>query len=176
MEENSIMEYIKIVGNKVAGHYCGKTPVGEEFQTVENFSGYVGIDLSWLDSSFNMKSEEMLLSDGLIKDCRGDYWDKETKSQHTIEEVGKEPQENWTDKPHSSMPYEHWVDSDWVEDQAEKEEYDKALAVNEASQYLDSTDYMVIKAMEQGLTLENLYPGETAKREAFRQTIRDYRE
>jgi len=47
-------------------------------------------------------------------------------------------------------------------------------AAQEARDYLDDTDYKVIKAMEQGKTLDELYPGESGQRETARQAIRDF--
>ena len=44
-----------------------------------------------------------------------------------------------------------------------------------AQAYLDSTDYMVIKCAELGLSMEDEYPDEYVKREDSRRIIREYR-
>jgi hypothetical protein len=44
-----------------------------------------------------------------------------------------------------------------------------------AQAYLDSTDYMVIKCAELGLSMEDEYPDEYIKREDSRRIIREYR-
>jgi hypothetical protein len=44
-----------------------------------------------------------------------------------------------------------------------------------AQAYLDSTDYMVVKCAELGLSMEAEYPDEFARREDSRRIIREYR-
>lgn len=44
-----------------------------------------------------------------------------------------------------------------------------------AQAYLDSTDYMVVKCAELGLSMEDEYPDEYVKREDSRRIIREYR-
>lgn len=46
-------------------------------------------------------------------------------------------------------------------------------AANVARDYLTKTDYRVIKAYERGVPVDTLYEGESARREAARQTIRE---
>lgn len=50
----------------------------------------------------------------------------------------------------------------------------KVREMSEAQRYLASTDYMVIKCMEYGKTMEELYPEASVKREEARETIRSY--
>ena len=61
--------------------------------------------------------------------------------------------------------------------QAKETEYRKKLKTDAyvAQAYLDSTDYMVIKCAEVGLSMLEEYPMQYNKREEARQTIRDYR-
>ena len=47
----------------------------------------------------------------------------------------------------------------------------KQEEIAEAKQYLNETDYAVIKCMENGLDLETEYPGLKAKRQAARDTV-----
>jgi hypothetical protein len=54
----------------------------------------------------------------------------------------------------------------------QREQLSKDAAAAQA--FLDSTDYQVIKAMELGVDLDNLYPGAHAKREEARETIRSF--
>lgn len=55
----------------------------------------------------------------------------------------------------------------------EKKLFEDTQKINEAKEYLSETDYMVIKCMESGIVMEDLYPGEITKREEKRQIIRD---
>ena len=74
--------------------------------------------------------------------------------------------------------YESAYETEFARLHAEQVRRDGYLTSMEAAQkareYLDATDYQVIKAMEQAKTLDELYPGESARREAARQAIRDF--
>jgi hypothetical protein len=48
------------------------------------------------------------------------------------------------------------------------------LASQNAREYLAGTDYRVIKAVECGKALDELYPGETERRDAARNAIREF--
>lgn len=57
----------------------------------------------------------------------------------------------------------------------EEIEYMQMLqAVIDARNYLTQTDYRVLKAYEMGVPVDSLYEGENARREAARQTIREF--
>lgn len=53
----------------------------------------------------------------------------------------------------------------------EKQIQEQQEAIREAKQYLDETDYRVIKCLETGLDLETEYPGLKAERQAKRDLI-----
>lgn len=169
------MEYIKIVDGKVDGHFSARTiPEGSEYKEVTNFQGWVGCDAGMLNTDGSMKTEDELISLGLIEDNRGDYYHTETKGKITIKQTGVKIPEKYTSLVPSQ--FDDWDGSNWIENADKKAEYEKNKKIYEAQNYLNSTDYKVIKAMEAGVTLEDLYPGEPATREEKRQIIRDLTE
>ena len=167
------MEYIKIEDGKVTGHFStrGKLPKGEEFKEVKKFEGYIGCDIGMLNDDGSMKSEDELISLGFVEDNRGDYYHTETKGKITISQTGVKVPDKYTELVPSQ--FDDWDGSKWVESAEKKAEHGKNVKISEAQFYLNSTDYKVIKAMEAGITLDELYPGESAIREEKRQIIRD---
>lgn len=166
------MEYIEIKDNKVIGHYSAQElPEGSQYKTVENFTGYVGIDSRMLAESGEIRPQEELISDGLVEDNRGFYWNKETKLKIEIKNIDVEVPDGFADiEPNQ---FDEWIDNKWVENSVKKKEHDDAVKISEAQAYLNATDYKVVKAIESGVALNDLYPGETELREEKRQIIRD---
>jgi len=167
------MEYIKIENGKVTGHFSAKKiPEGKEYKEVENFNSTVGIDVNFLNDDGSLKSNETLISEGLVEDCRGAYYHKETKFEIVIDKIGVDIPDCWTKEKPSGMPYQKWNGEKWEDDKIKKEEYEKNIKIENAKGYLFSTDYKVIKALESGVSIKELYPGELEKREEAREIIR----
>lgn len=167
------MEYIKIEDGKVTGHYSAKSiPDGKEYKEVINFTGYIGCDSAMLNEDGSIKTDSELVELGFIKDNRGDYYNTKYKSKITIEELGVSIPDGYTDKIPNSE-FDDWDGTKWVENADKKKAHEDSVAICEAKEYLTSTDYKVIKAFESGVTLDELYPGESEAREAKRQIIRD---
>jgi len=166
------MEYIKIENGKVTGHFSSKEmPKGKEYRKVIAFGGFVGCDFGMLNSDGSVKSEEELISLGFIKDNRGDYFNIENKSKITISQIGIDIPEKYTSiKP---KQFDEWDGSKWIENTNKKLEYEKNINILEAKEYLNSTDYKVIKSIEQGKSINDLYPNEAKKREEAREIIRN---
>lgn len=166
------MEYIKIVDKKIDGHFSSKKiPEGKEYRKVTNFQGWIGCDLGILNENGSLRPESELISDGFIKDNRGSYWNTESKQKISIKNLDVEVPEGFTKL--EPEQFDDWDGSKWVENLDKKKVYEDSLKISDAQQYLNSTDYKVIKAMEDGVTLDELYPGEKAIRELKRQVIRD---
>lgn len=154
-------------------HYCSKSKkLPENGVEVENWNGIAGEPNEYYDEAGMRYSEAELVAKGIIKDCRGKWWDIQTKQEFEISSLNMEPKEGWTDKQPLFLPYEVFENGEWVDDPSTKKAYEDSVAIGQAKEYLLSTDYKVIRALESGVTLDELYPGETAKREAAREVIR----
>lgn len=104
-------------------------------------------------------------------DLRGKtYWNKETKEEFVIREIGDELSSDYTDKePTSQEGYIVWNGSDWVIDEGIKQNLLKETESNGAVSYLKETDWYAIRKLETGVEI----PSEVQqKREQARQTIK----
>ena len=80
MEEDSIMEYIKIESEIVTGHYCSKvlpesTASITYTELTGTFGGYIGINSNWLSLPEGSRiSDADLVIAGIREDNRGTYY------------------------------------------------------------------------------------------------------
>ena len=174
------MEYIiKNIKTGKIEHYCSDGELPPDAVEVSDWDGVSGESNDLYDDEGNRYSAGVLIVKGLITDDRGDWWDKETKQKYTVNELNISAKSSWTkNEPIGFEPYIVF-DSEscsWVEDPDLKSEYDNAVKIAAARAYLRDTDYKVIKSYEQGVTLDDIYEGETAAREACRDVIRSLTE
>lgn len=166
------MEYIKIVDDKVFGHFSSKImPEGKEYKKVTNFRGWVGCDVGMLNEDGSLRPQSELITDGYIKDNRGYYWSIEDKRKISIKNLNVEIPEGFTKL--EPKQFDDWDGSKWVESVDKKKKHEDFIKVSEARKYLFQTDYRELKSFREQKPLDELYPGETAIREEKRQIIRD---
>jgi hypothetical protein len=152
------------------------SPPGDEWQEAPNdWNGNPGDDLAWFNDTMHRIPDNELVEEGIRKDNRGLWYSKakpgETKHVYNLDEEGGE---EWTrEAPIENEPYQKWdgVAGTWVIDETAREKAQIQKEIGEARGELSAGDYKVTKAAEKGLTLEELYPGETAKRDALRTKI-----
>ena len=91
-------------------------------------------------------------SDKWVKkiDLRGKkYWNKQTKEEFVINEIGDELGSEYTDKElPSKEEYIVWDGNDWVIDEAIKQNLLEETKSNSAVSYLRQTDWYVIRKLE----------------------------
>ena len=175
------MEYIETKDGIVTGHYCGaaipKSTEGTSYVKVCNFTGYIGVSTDWLDSDGQLKSVETLVSDGIIEDNRGDYYQKSDKSKLTIVTLGESVPDGYTELEPGN--YDYWDDESesWVTDAAEKLNAEKELGIKIAKSTLADTDWIVSKIAEKQILGEDIssllakYSDDLAARATARKTI-----
>lgn len=169
------MQFIKIEDGKVVEHISTNRIPDKSlgYTRCDNFSGVVGMNASWLKNDYTLMTGEELIAAGIIEDPRGDYYHIKTKQKIVVEDIFDSTNlSSFTKKIPSFMPYEYWNGEGWEDNAEEKAKYEEEIELNKAYSYLTKTDYKVIKAMERGVSLEAIYPGETAAREKARDTIR----
>ncbi len=157
------MEYIKIVDNKIAAHYCARSipesKPGLVFQEVHGLSGgaVVGTLVTQLDSSGRLRTPEELINLKILKKdenetivyedgsyvVKADYTDKQYWNKETGELVefqfGDEPDDTMTDVEN----HDHaatWNGQEWIVE-------DEILATRireERDYHLEKTDYLVL--------------------------------
>jgi hypothetical protein len=139
------MEYIEIKDGIIIGHYDAlKVPKGNQYKAVDIFNGYKGMKAAMIDDRGSVRPISDLIADGLVKDCRGKYWDKTTKQYHEISEYDQEPDPNWTDKQPSGMPYEYWNGDDWTENPDEKAKYElNIIRMKRSSEFAQFDKYQL---------------------------------
>jgi hypothetical protein len=186
MEKGIIMEYIEVKDEIIIAHYCAKNkPKGTQFISTINFTGNVGMNLNMIDieKGGQFKPLEQLISEKLITDNRGKYYDINDKSSHEINELNVDPGEEWTSKqPKTSYTYEVFNKTlgKWEIDEVLKNEVEvlepMRIKLEIVKVELRSTDYKVIKACEYGKTVDELYPNESKIRQDLRNEINVLRE
>jgi hypothetical protein len=100
------------------------------------------------------------------------YWHKMTKQQFTIGEIDCYPDADWTDQDPAKVDLNYTrfdeAKGRWVFDQAAKDRADAEQSARQASAYLRSTDWIVLRKVEKGTQI----PVEvTAARDAARISI-----
>lgn len=180
------MEYIEVKDEIIIAHYCAKNkPKGTQFISTINFTGNVGMNLNMIDieKGGQFKPLEQLISEKLITDNRGKYYDINDKSSHEINELNVDPGEEWTSKqPKTSYTYEVFNKTlgKWEIDEVLKNEVEvlepMRIKLEIVKVELRSTDYKVIKACEYGKTVDELYPNESKIRQDLRNEINVLRE
>jgi len=170
------MEYIEIKDNIIIAHFCAQElPIGSQYREVyDSFNGSVGDNINLFDwnNQGEKKSDSELITQGLVEDHRGTYYDKATKESFELTEIGVISLDTWTNiEPDSKDRFQTWDETQniWVIDESAKQKAQIERQLFGLKQQLSDGDYKVIKAFELNTTLEMLYPGEPL----IRQTLRD---
>ncbi len=132
------MDYITITDSKVSGHYCAsKKPDKEGVIEAPLFNAYVGVPLDYLDDNYRIKSEEVLISEGIIKDNRGVYYDS-GKQEHRINMPGIDPKPTWTTEiwNHITDVLNHETLKWEADNEAMTEHEDSLLRKNRKSEFI----------------------------------------
>jgi hypothetical protein len=125
----------------------------------------------------DLAEHEVAVWDGKAWQVKADYrrilyWHKQTKQQFIIEEIDCYADADWTDQDPAKVDLNYtYFDEDkgrWVFDQAAKDRADAEQSARQASAYLRSTDWLVLRKVEKGTQI----PVEvTATRDAARISI-----
>jgi hypothetical protein len=156
-------------------------PLGPEWEKVPNdWNGNHGDKLEWFDVDMRRIPDEKLIATGKRIDKRGQWYNKnDMYTTRMIHDLDVDFGESWTqDPPLENEPHQKWNEetNSWIVDTTEKEKMELQNKIGKAQAELSAGDYKVTKAAEKGLVLEDLYPGETAKRDALRNTVNTLRE
>jgi hypothetical protein len=160
---------------RVQQTHADAAPGPEWYKVPNDWGGNPGDDLTWFDAGMRRIPDYDLIALGTRSDNRGTWYNKEKIGEtKLVYELDEEPGEGWTRKtPLENEAFQEWDDAAdaWVIDEPKKEQARIRGEIGEAQSELSAGDYKVTKAAEKGLTLEELYPGETAKRDALRAKI-----
>lgn len=182
------MEYLEIKENKISGHFSGinipEDMDGKKYIKVNSFFGSVGDSVELYEikklekrlHSVERLSDEKLIKKGLIIDNRGVFYSTDRiKPTIKISKISniKIPEGYTKDEP---KEFDKWDGLKWVEDSKLKSKTANERKVSEAYDYLRISDYKVLRAFEEGTTLDKLYPGEKKKRKDARAVISDNKE
>ena len=168
------MEYIINVDGKYQ-HFCG--PVPKTGIIVKDWNGCAGDPVEWYNDKGNRYTDEELVSNGIIKDNRGEYYDIEGNSR-IVSSIFKDIGEGWRkDRPEV---YEKYVEGEWKEVPELKALKEKIESYNSIEKdisvkmiYLQETDWYVVRKQETG----EIIPEEiTSGRSEAREMISELRE
>ena len=148
------MDYIKIEGGIVTEHYDAPTPVAGCVEA-PGFAGWVGIQASWLDANWQLKPQSVLVSEGLLKDNRGVWYNTTTRQPILIDRVGAEVPADHTDiepGPFDSWNVDHWV-TDTVAETAYNNQQTELANQRAVDAELAATCDSIIRWMEERFTI-----------------------
>jgi hypothetical protein len=153
--------------------------IGDVMQSAENLSpgdewiehpvdwaGSPGDKLEWFDSTMHRIPDFKLIEQGLRKDNRGRWYDKnkigETKIIYNLDE---EPESDFTRKqPLENEPFQKWdASSDsFVVDTVKKERAEKEMDIGRLRAEINTRDWKWLKAQKLDVDVDEIYPGERA--------------
>ena len=106
-----------------------------------------------------LAEHEVVVWDGKAWQIKADfrripYWHKMTKQQFTIERIDCYADADWTDQDPAKVDLNYTrfdeAKGRWVFDQAAKDRADAEQSARQASAYLRSTDWLVLRKVEKG--------------------------
>ena len=165
-------EVLKIENGKITSHSIINRKPRENEIVVDNWNGTVGEPLTFYNDDYTRKSDIELMKAGLIDIPQG-YEIKEGK----LEEIKIEIEIQEPEKVEEELPPSEIVSKTMEEMLADgtitQDEYNEYLVMN-YKQFLDSTDWVVIKTLElqmKGEKVTHDYSDVIAEREKARKKI-----
>lgn len=175
MEERVIVEAIKIENEIIVKHICSDKTPDRYIEIPPGNNVVVGENINLYDTDFKHKTTECLIEEGIVLDNRGTWWNKDTKEILDIQELDIDVDVSvWTKKrPPEDDQFSFWSQEldDWDHDDDQEKFFSFLVLRDEKLRELSATDYQVIKSIELGVPLDEMYPGASAARQSLRDEI-----
>jgi hypothetical protein len=157
-KKNGAVDRVRLSGSDAAP--------GPEWEKVpDGWNGSPGDKLGWFDAGMRRIPDAELVESGIRKNNRGLWYSTETIGESKrIHDMDREPGEGWTrEKPLAGEAYQKWdgASGRWIIDTKKKEAADLEGKIGGLKSEISSRDWKVIKAQRLGITVEDIYPGET---------------